>query len=54
MQAHSKYDALVRDGLVSAAALEQAHHAAHAALLDIEDGNLQASCRLNTIFTLLF
>ncbi|NHZ97273.1 hypothetical protein F2P46_16310 [Massilia sp. CCM 8734] len=37
MQAHSKYDALVLDALVSAAELEQARHAAHAALLDIED-----------------
>ncbi|NHZ36593.1 GspE/PulE family protein [Massilia rubra] len=37
MQAHSKYDALVLDALISAAELEQARHAAHAALLDIED-----------------
>ena len=37
MQAPTKYDALVRDGLLSAAALAQAHLAAHAAQLDIED-----------------
>jgi type II secretory ATPase GspE/PulE/Tfp pilus assembly ATPase PilB-like protein len=37
MQAHTKYQALVRDALVSAAELEQASHTAHAALRDIEE-----------------
>ncbi|HEX8610631.1 MAG TPA: GspE/PulE family protein [Telluria sp.] len=37
MQPHTKYAALVRDALVSAAELDQAQHTAHAALLDIEE-----------------